>query len=146
LPQTWEVIRGVKQGTAVCGMPSRPIKCAGAPQEIAHVAADYWWQQSVLGNIRVVLVLPTPSMFGVPFCASRLICPGRQALSDAGSTPNSKTGAAIRKQAPVVVESLRHSDGRQGHDRLLRPVRLAQQDAARRVGLHDAADALDPAP
>ena len=27
-------------------------------------------------------------------------------LGDAGSTPNSKTGAAIRKQAPVVVENL----------------------------------------
>lgn len=29
------------------------------------------------------------------------------ALGDAGSTPNSKTGAAIRKQAPVVVTNLR---------------------------------------
>lgn len=29
------------------------------------------------------------------------------ALGDAGSTPNSKTGAAIRKQAPVAVENLR---------------------------------------
>jgi sulfide:quinone oxidoreductase len=28
------------------------------------------------------------------------------ALGDAGSTPNSKTGAAIRKQAPVVVENI----------------------------------------
>ena len=29
------------------------------------------------------------------------------ALGDAGSSPNSKTGAAIRKQAPVVVQNLR---------------------------------------
>ena len=28
------------------------------------------------------------------------------ALGDAGSTPNSKTGAAIRKQAPTVVENI----------------------------------------
>lgn len=28
------------------------------------------------------------------------------AVGDAGSTPNSKTGAAIRKQAPVVVANL----------------------------------------
>ena len=28
------------------------------------------------------------------------------ALGDAGSTPNSKTGAAIRKQAPVLVKNL----------------------------------------
>ena len=35
------------------------------------------------------------------------------ALGDAGSTPNSKTGAAIRKQAPVVVENIgAHLSGR----------------------------------
>jgi sulfide:quinone oxidoreductase len=35
------------------------------------------------------------------------------ALGDAGSTPNSKTGAAIRKQAPVVVENIdAHIKGR----------------------------------
>lgn len=35
------------------------------------------------------------------------------ALGDAGSTPNSKTGAAIRKQAPVVVDNvLAHRAGR----------------------------------
>ena len=35
------------------------------------------------------------------------------ALGDAGSTPNSKTGAAIRKQAPVVVENIdSHLNGR----------------------------------
>lgn len=28
------------------------------------------------------------------------------ALGDAGSTPNSKTGAAIRKQAPVVAANV----------------------------------------
>ncbi|WP_246296261.1 hypothetical protein [Arthrobacter wenxiniae] len=28
------------------------------------------------------------------------------ALGDAGSTPNSKTGAAVRNQAPVLVKSL----------------------------------------
>jgi sulfide:quinone oxidoreductase len=33
-------------------------------------------------------------------------------LGDAGSTPNSKTGAAVRKQAPVVVANLlAHLDG-----------------------------------
>ena len=35
------------------------------------------------------------------------------ALGDAGSSPNSKTGAAIRKQAPVVVENIEaHLAGR----------------------------------
>ena len=188
-PKTWEFIRGLRRGTAVFGMPSGPIKCAGAPQKIAYLAADYWRRQGVLDDIRVVLVLPTPGMFGVPVFAKELervangygievhlnsevveVDPGNReavvkdlsadtkdkigydvmhlappqsapdwlkatpladpdnpagyvqvdkntmrhtrfpeifALGDVGSTPNSKTGAAIRKQAPVVVENLR---------------------------------------
>lgn len=188
-PRTWDFIRTMRAGTAVFGMPSGPIKCAGAPQKIAYLAADYWRQQGVLDDIRVVLVLPTPGMFGVPVFAKELervvqhygievrfnsevveVDPGRReaviknssndtkdtlgydvmhlvppqsapdwlkntaladpdnpagyvqvdkhtlqhtrypevfALGDAGSTPNSKTGAAIRKQAPVVVDNLR---------------------------------------
>lgn len=187
-PKTWELIRAMRSGTAVFTMPSGPIKCAGAPQKIAYLAADYWRQQGVLKDIRVVLVLPTPGMFGVKEFSDVLetvaarygievhknsevveIDPdGRQAivvdrsadtkqaieydlmhvvppqsapewikaspladpsnpagyveidkftlqhvrhanvfaLGDAGSSPNSKTGAAIRKQAPVVVKNL----------------------------------------
>lgn len=187
-PKTWERIRALRSGTAVFSMPSGPIKCAGAPQKIAYLAADYWRQQRVLQDIRVVLVLPTPGMFGVPEFSEELervvarygidvlkssevtnidgagknvavadnaaettssidfdflhtvppqsapdwlkatpladpASPGGYvdvdkytmqhtrypnifALGDAGSTPNSKTGAAIRKQAPVLVENL----------------------------------------
>jgi sulfide:quinone oxidoreductase len=187
-PKTWDLIRTLRSGTAVFTMPAGPIKCAGAPQKIAYLAAHYWRQQGVLHDIRVVLVLPTPTMFGVPVFAEELervvarygievhkssevteIDPDGQnatitnnadgssavlsydlmhvvppqsapdwvkaspladpdnaggyvqidkntmrhtrhdtvfALGDAGSSPNSKTGAAIRKQAPVVVENL----------------------------------------
>ena len=187
-PKTWKLIKGMKRGTAVFTMPSGPIKCAGAPQKIAYLAADYWRQQGVLDDIRVVLVLPTPGMFGVEVFAKELdkvverfgievrfnsevtdidptaqsvtitdnsaqnseqldydmlhVVPPQSApdwikqspvakpgdpngyvdidantlqhvrwpeifsLGDAGSSPNSKTGAAIRKQAPVVVENL----------------------------------------
>ena len=55
----------MRSGTAVFAMPSGPIKCAGAPQKIAYLAADYWRQQGVLSKIRIVMVLPTPGMFGV---------------------------------------------------------------------------------
>jgi len=187
-PKTWQLIRGMRSGTALFTMPAGPIKCAGAPQKIAYLAADHWRRQGLLGNIRIVLVLPTPGMFGVKEFADELervvarygievrknselvqVDPdGRQAvivdhardsrevldydllhvvppqsapdwikagpladpdnpagyvqvdkhtlqhtrypdvfaLGDAGSTPNSKTGAAIRKQAPVVVRNL----------------------------------------
>lgn len=187
-PKTWEFIRNTTSGSAVFTMPSGPIKCAGAPQKIAYLAADYWRQQGVLDDIDVHLVLPTPRTFGVPVFADELdkvvadygikvhlkaelasvdgdakkagfvsmdeggesftlpydvmhVVPHQSApnwvkssplandtpagyvdvdkhthqhvrynnvfsLGDAGSTPNSKTGAAIRKQAPVVAANV----------------------------------------
>ncbi len=187
-PATWDFIRNTRSGTAVFGMPAGPIKCAGAPQKIAYLAADHWREQGVLSNIDVHLVLPTPAMFSVkefsdvllgvarrygitvhfesevtevrpdsreavvtdkkndttttlPYDVMHLVPPQSApdwikkgpladpanpagyveidkntmqhvrypnvfSLGDAGSSPNSKTGAAIRKQAPVVVENL----------------------------------------
>ena len=40
-PKTWEMIRALRSGAAVFTMPVGPIKCAGAPQKIAYLAADY---------------------------------------------------------------------------------------------------------
>ncbi|MGW5051781.1 FAD-dependent oxidoreductase [Actinokineospora sp. NPDC004072] len=182
-PLTWENIRSLRSGTAVFTMPSGPIKCAGAPQKIAYLAADHWRAEGVLDKIDVHLVLPTPAVFGIPEFARvlegvvrrygitlhlesevvgvdadarevRIASRGGQttlgydllhavppqsapdwvkrsplagdsgyveidrhtlrhvrhpevfALGDAGSSPNSKTGAAVRKQAPVVVANL----------------------------------------
>ncbi len=188
-PKTWERVRALRSGTAVFTMPAGPIKCAGAPQKIAYLAADHWRREGILDAIDVHLVLPTPGMFGVPVFAKELervvrryginvhfnselvrVQPDEQqavirhhdtetdttlpydfmhvvppqsapdwikasvladpanpagyievdqhtlqhlrypnvfALGDAGATPNSKTGAAIRKQAPVLVSNLR---------------------------------------
>ena len=186
---TWRNIQSTRKGTALFTMPAGPIKCAGAPQKIAYLSADYWRQQGNLKDMRVVLVLPTPGMFGVKVFADELervvahygievhknselieidgagrtavirdntdqstqtidfdmahVVPPQSApdwikggpladpenpggyvevdknsmqhtrypnifsLGDAGSTPNSKTGAAVRKQYPVVVENLK---------------------------------------
>lgn len=65
-PRTWEFIRTMRKGTAVFMQPSGPIKCAGAPQKIAYLAADWWAQQGCLNDIHIILALPTPTMFGVP--------------------------------------------------------------------------------
>ena len=187
-PRTWDFIRGTRSGTAVFTMPSGPIKCAGAPQKIAYLAADYWRRQGVLDKIDIHLVVPTARAFGIPAIADNLdkviadygihlhtnsevtsvdasgrkvavtslgeggtdttlpydvlhVVPHQSApdwikssplstgdangyvdidkntmqhlrhpnifsLGDAGSSPNSKTGAAIRKQAPVVVDNI----------------------------------------
>lgn len=184
-PKTWELIQGLRSGTAVFTMPAGAIKCPGAPQKIAYLASDYWREQGVLDAIRVVLVLPGAAMFGVKEFSDELdkvvarygievhfssevtaidsaaqtvtirdntddstgdlhydmlhTVPPQSApdwvkdsplageggyvevdkhtlqhtryptvfsLGDAASSPNSKTGAAIRKQAPVVVANL----------------------------------------
>ena len=71
-PRTWDFIRGTRSGSAVFGMPSGPMKCAGAPQKIAYLAADYWRKQGVLNNIDIHLVVPTPRIFGIPAIADSL--------------------------------------------------------------------------
>lgn len=187
-PKTWDLICDTRSGSAVFMMPMFPMKCAGAPQKIAYLAADHWRKQGVLNKVDIHLVVPTPRIFGIPAIADNLdrviagygihlhtlseitavdtdsrkvtvsaVAEGgsdtvldydmfhavpRQsapdwikasplstgdalgyvevdkhtmqhvrypnvfALGDAGSTPNSKTGAAIRKQAPAVVENI----------------------------------------
>jgi len=185
-PLTWANVQRTKGGTAVFHQPMGPIKCAGAPQKIAYLACDYWREQGDLTNIRTIMVLPTPSMFGVKVWSDELVkvaarygievrfnsqvtsmtdttmeiknnetgetetieynfahmtppqgapawikdsgledpespfgymsvdkntmqhtkYPEIFGLGDATNTPNSKTGAAIRKQAPVLVTNL----------------------------------------
>lgn len=189
-PKMWDMIRTTHSGTAVFTMPSGPIKCAGAPQKIAYLAADHWRRQGDLKDMEIHLVLPTPRTFGIPEIADTLdevvadygiilhtqsevvavdpdsknvsirdlsaagegtdvvidydvmhFTPPQSApdwvkssplstgegpgyvdidkhtmqhvrypnvfsLGDAGSSPNSKTGAAIRKQAPVVAKNV----------------------------------------
>ncbi|MFD4660657.1 FAD-dependent oxidoreductase [Kitasatospora sp. NPDC058444] len=187
-PATWRFIRGTRSGSAVFSMPSGAIKCGGAPQKIAYLAADHWRREGVLGRIDVHLVIPGAAIFGVPefarvledvvrrygikvhygsevtevrpearevvvtdlatggtstlpYDVAHLVPPQSApdwikrsplagaddpagyveidkhtmrhvrhpnvwALGDAGSSPNSKTGAAVRKQAPVLVENL----------------------------------------
>jgi sulfide:quinone oxidoreductase len=189
-PKTWEFIRDFKGGTALFTFPSGPIKCAGAPQKIMYLAADYFRRNGIKAN--VVYASAAPSIFGVKYYQEPLnkvikrygittmfnhnlvavdgqkkeatfeiagegekqsitvafdfmhvtppqsapefiktnpllaqadgptkgyLCvdkgtlqnpryPYIFALGDACSTPNSKTGAAIRKQAPILVENL----------------------------------------
>ena len=71
-PRTWEFIRDLRGGTALFTMPPGPIKCAGAPQKIAYLAADWWRSQGVLDKTRVILVLPTAAMFSQPDWANVL--------------------------------------------------------------------------
>ncbi|CAE6847452.1 NAD(P)/FAD-dependent oxidoreductase [Paraburkholderia aspalathi] len=69
-PYTWQCIQQFKGGTALFTQPPMPIKCAGAPQKILYLAADYFRKNRIAADIR--FMTPGPSMFGVPFYAKAL--------------------------------------------------------------------------
>jgi sulfide:quinone oxidoreductase len=188
---TWESLKNIKAGGKVlCTQPAAPIKCPGAPQKVAYLAADYLRRTGIRHACEVRFLTQTPTIFGVPFYARELVKiaarheivvqyqhnlvevdgPARKAtfeivggdqqgqritlpfdmlhvtppqgappalaqsplanaggfadvhanslqhvkyknvfgLGDAAGTANSKTAAAVRKQAPVVVRNLLH--------------------------------------
>ena len=63
---TWEVLQNFKGGNAVFTQPTTPIKCGGAPQKIAYLAADYFRKQKIEDKTRVVFATPGSVIFGVP--------------------------------------------------------------------------------
>ncbi|AOX20656.1 NAD(P)/FAD-dependent oxidoreductase [Kozakia baliensis] len=64
---TWECIQGLDGGTALFTQPPMPIKCAGAPQKIAYLAADYWRREGRLYKTRVEFLLAGDVLFGVKY-------------------------------------------------------------------------------
>ena len=60
---TWEVLKNFKGGNAVFTQPTTPIKCGGAPQKIAYLAADYFKKNKI--DARVVFATPGSVLFGV---------------------------------------------------------------------------------
>jgi sulfide:quinone oxidoreductase len=65
-PKLWTLLSSMTSGTVIFTMPAGPVKCAGASQKPMYLACDYWKEQGVLENIRVVMVQPYPTVFGVP--------------------------------------------------------------------------------
>ena len=68
---TWDVIRNFKGGNAVFTQPTTPIKCGGAPQKIAYLAADHFRKSGVDKKTNVVFATPGSVIFGItPVLAS----------------------------------------------------------------------------
>ncbi|MCL4166809.1 UNVERIFIED_CONTAM: hypothetical protein GTU68_051937, partial [Idotea baltica] len=180
---TWDVIKNFKGGNAVFTQPTTPIKCGGAPQKIAYLAADYFKKNGIANKTNLVFATPGTVIFGIkpirdtlmkvihrygihfkPFYAPFKIDPDKKivyfkntatdenqpfdmlhlappqtapqfikdsplvnkdnwldvdhfslqhnsyknifGLGDVAALPTAKTGAAIRKQVPVVVDNL----------------------------------------
>lgn len=64
-PKAWDLFRGMTGGTVVFTQPSGPASCAGAAQKPLYLACDHWRREGVLKDIRVVLAVPTPTIFGM---------------------------------------------------------------------------------
>ena len=63
---TWECLRNLKGGNLLFTEPPMPIKCAGAPQKIAYLAADHLKQKNLLNNSNLEFLCAKPVIFGVP--------------------------------------------------------------------------------
>jgi len=40
--KAWDLIEGIRSGKAIFTQPFGPVKCAGAPQKMLHMAWDRW--------------------------------------------------------------------------------------------------------
>ncbi len=69
---TWEVLRNFKGGHAIFTQPTTPIKCGGAPQKIAYLAADYIRKHGLADKTKLTFATPGTVIFGVPQIAETL--------------------------------------------------------------------------
>ncbi len=60
------LLRDLRAGTVVFSQPPGPASCAGAGQKPMYLACDYWRAIGVLDDIHVVMIVPDPTVFGIP--------------------------------------------------------------------------------
>ena len=63
---TWDCLKNLKGGTLLFTEPPMPIKCAGAPQKIAYLAADHLKKKGTLNESHLEFLCAKPVIFGVP--------------------------------------------------------------------------------
>ncbi|MBC7723525.1 MAG: NAD(P)/FAD-dependent oxidoreductase [Burkholderiaceae bacterium] len=66
------LLRDLTHGTVVFTQPAGPATCAGAAQKPMYLACDYWRATGRLTDIRVVMVVPDPTVFGIPLIDEEL--------------------------------------------------------------------------
>jgi sulfide:quinone oxidoreductase len=105
---SWRCLQEFRGGTALFTQPPMPIKCAGAPQKIMYLAADYWRKQGRLSQAKIEFCLAGDVLFGVPF----FVPPLQAAVKDYGIALNYKCNLkAIDGKAKTAIFSVTSSDG-----------------------------------
>lgn len=63
---TWQCLQRFRGGKALFTQPPAPIKCAGAPQKIAYLAADYLRKKGLSGSSDLKFYAAGGALFSVP--------------------------------------------------------------------------------
>ncbi|UBM58527.1 NAD(P)/FAD-dependent oxidoreductase [Marinilongibacter aquaticus] len=63
--KVWEAIQHFKGGNALFTQPTTPIKCGGAPQKIAYLAADHFRKSGLDSKTKLIFATPGSVIFGV---------------------------------------------------------------------------------
>ena len=63
---TWDCLKQLDGGTLLFTEPPMPIKCAGAPQKIAYLAADHLKKKGKLNESNLEFLCAKAVIFGVP--------------------------------------------------------------------------------
>ena len=72
-PYTWQLIEGLRSGDAVFVVAAGPVPCAGAALKPLFLAADHWRRTGVLQKMTVTLIVPWPTIFGIPAVDAELV-------------------------------------------------------------------------
>ncbi|MFM1808591.1 MAG: hypothetical protein RLZZ242_1316 [Bacteroidota bacterium] len=70
---TWKSLQAFKGGNAIFTQPATPIKCGGAPQKIAYLAADYIRKNGLAAKTNLMFATPGTTIFGVPVIRETLM-------------------------------------------------------------------------
>lgn len=65
-PYTWECLRQFRGGNAIFTQPPPPLKCAGAPQKIAYLAADHLRRNDLAPESNLQFYSGAGALFSVP--------------------------------------------------------------------------------
>jgi sulfide:quinone oxidoreductase len=112
---TWRMLRSFAGGTAVFTCPPMPIKCAGAPQKIAYMAADHIRRRGLRSQSKLYYATAMPVIFGVKEYADELV---KIAARHEIEVPYRHNLVAVDPEAREAIFQVSDADGNQQERRI----------------------------
>lgn len=105
---TWSCIKSFQSGKMIFTQPPMPIKCPGAPQKIAYLAADHLRRTDKRAGAEIAFCTALDTLFGVSF----FVPPLKQAMIRHGIEVNYKTNLkAIDGKAKKAIFTVTDAEG-----------------------------------